>query len=280
MRHLRPVLLVFLLASCSTAARLGRDLPLCDEEQTGQSITMQVLAVPTATFGPCIDDLPLGWEYVHQEAESGRARFWIDSDRLGDAFLEVTLAESCDTSRAFHIHDPAPGIEALSEGPLTVDPVAVTVIPRSTAAEGYATEVAIEVSGTQIRGRPVQARLDIRDLSTDRRLEEAQAAGEFTLMVGMTDEIRETVQLFLPGHTEGALDTLEDALGEIEDEVAEPQYRASWFFLFQGGCIEWKFDAEGEGLGTLQEDATNALGFYDLADLREWAIRSGLMLED
>jgi hypothetical protein len=269
--------LALLTSACSAGERLGRDLPLCGEDYVGRSTVMQTLAVPTAMFGPCIDDLPLGWDYQHQEAESGRARFWIDSDRLGDDFLTVVLTEACDTTRAFHTADPRPGIEALSEGPLTVEPVSITVIPRTQAAVGYATEVAVDIAGRELKGRPINVELDGRDIPAETRVADARATGGHALVVGMTEELRRTVELVRAEESE--IEPLEEALEDIEDDVSAPRYRASWFFLFEGGCIEWAFDAHGEDVATLVEDVAQALDFYDLATMRDWATRNGFLIE-
>jgi hypothetical protein len=240
---------------------------------------MQSMAVPTAAFGPCIDDLPLGWEYQHQEAESGRARFWLDSDRLGDRFVEISLTAACDTSNAFHTADPRPGIEALSEGPLTVESVPVAVVSRSEASRDYATTIGVEVSGRLVRGRPVDVRLDISDRPIDERLARARSAGEFILVVGMTEEVRETVELIRPGSDSSSIRPLDEAIEDIEDDVDEPRYRGSWYFEFEGGCIEWAFDAKGEGVGTLSEDIGAAIDFFDLAALREAGLETGFLIE-
>ncbi len=277
MRSIRVIVSTALLVSaCSAGARLGRDLPLCGD-YVGRTTVMQTLAVPTAAFGPCIDDLPLGWDYQHQEAESGRVRFWIDSAQLGDDFLTIILTETCDTSMAFHTADPHPEIRALSEGPLTVEAVSITVIPRTEDSVDYATEIAVDISGSELKGRPVNVNLDARDVSVETRVSSAKASGGHALVVGMTEEMRRTVELVEADGSETK--SVEDALEDIEDDISEPRYRASWFFLFEGGCIEWAFDAHGEDVATLVEDVAQALDFYDLATMRDWATRNGFLIE-
>jgi len=61
---------------------------------------LEAQAVPSATFIPCALPLPPGWSYGGSNVRSGLARFWLDSDRAGSHAAEVTLAQSCDVSRA------------------------------------------------------------------------------------------------------------------------------------------------------------------------------------
>ena len=81
-------------------------------------------AVPSATFVPCIATIPVGWSFGGSLIRSGRARFWLDSDRAGLHAVEVTLTKTCDTSGAVKTSTtPAsqPGI-ARYELPLSLPP--------------------------------------------------------------------------------------------------------------------------------------------------------------
>jgi hypothetical protein len=65
-------------------------------------------SVPTASYVPCLENMPLGWHLADVEARNDVARFWLDSDRDGVKALEVQLHESCDTSEATEIPSDRP----------------------------------------------------------------------------------------------------------------------------------------------------------------------------
>ena len=95
------VLLAIAVSSCSD--QLGRSVPGCatdDNPSFGLAggIIVEMQAVATAEYVPCISVLQQGWEYRHLVPERGKSRFWLSSDRVGDDFLEVTLREVCDVA--------------------------------------------------------------------------------------------------------------------------------------------------------------------------------------
>ena len=53
-------------------------------------------AVPSATYIPCIEPMPVGWSYAGSDVRSGWVRFWLDSDRVGSRAFEVTMTAACD----------------------------------------------------------------------------------------------------------------------------------------------------------------------------------------
>ena len=87
------------------ARNLGVHAPSCG---TGHSMILSAQAVPTAALLPCIAALPAGWSISGTDIASGRASFWLDSDRAGPRAVTVTLTATCDTSGAQQIpSDPA-----------------------------------------------------------------------------------------------------------------------------------------------------------------------------
>ncbi len=56
-----------------------------------------------------------------------------------------------------------------------------------------------------------------------------------------------------------------------EDSAGVGQYRGVWYFRFEGGCVTYRFAAEGQSLETLPEDVAQALGFVPSEDLRRLA---------
>ncbi len=56
-----------------------------------------------------------------------------------------------------------------------------------------------------------------------------------------------------------------------EDSAGVGQYRGAWYFRFEGGCVTYRFAAEGRSLETLPEDVAQALGFFPREELRRLA---------
>jgi hypothetical protein len=82
------------LAACGpTQAQREFEQPTC--LLRNDSVALMAQAVPTARLLPCIAQFPAGWSFDSSDVESGRARFWMDSDRAGPRALEVTLTEAC-----------------------------------------------------------------------------------------------------------------------------------------------------------------------------------------
>ena len=260
--------LALLAAGCSE--QLGRQIPECDLDEVRAEIITQAQAVPTATFGPCIIDLKTGWEYGHQEAESGSARFWLSSDRMGHDFVEIALTPSCNTDGATPRSAPRPDLEAFVDGTPFIEPVEVTLVPVNDRVAEYAAAVGADLAGTVLKGRSVRVRLaPPGDASA--QITRARIAGRMVIVVDDADAAGSTVELLLPdGDVEEEI-TVEDAIEEMEDEVAEATYRATWYFTFEGGCISWAFDAAGEEVASIESDIAAAVGFYDLAEVRRVA---------
>jgi hypothetical protein len=60
-------------------------------------------SVPSATFLPCVQELPTGWMVTGSRVERGSYTAWLDSDRAGIHALEIRLTRTCDVSRAVEI---------------------------------------------------------------------------------------------------------------------------------------------------------------------------------
>lgn len=118
-RAIPAVLLVVLsLPACSTSSS---NEVRCGEGGAG---ILAAQAVPSATFVPCITAFPIGWSYGGFFAETGTVRFWLNSDRAGIHAIQVELTETCDTSGAVEVEDPASrliGVRRL-ELPISLEP--------------------------------------------------------------------------------------------------------------------------------------------------------------
>ena len=101
------------------AARdLGAYAPACG---TGHSVILSAQAVPSAALLPCIAALPSGWSIGGADIASGKASFWLDSDRAGPRAITVTLTAACDTTGAQQIPSDQPGARRF-ERPLSLVP--------------------------------------------------------------------------------------------------------------------------------------------------------------
>jgi len=100
------------------AQNLGARAPACD---TGHSTILSAQAVPSAALVPCITALPSGWSIGGADIVSGKASFWLDSDRAGARAATITLAAACDTAGARQIPSDQPGTRRF-ERPLSLVP--------------------------------------------------------------------------------------------------------------------------------------------------------------
>ncbi len=92
-----------LLAACARPVVLNSEVVACregDEGTPANGVVLLAQSVPTATWVPCLEAIPLGWDVSGLEATDEDARFWLDSDRDGVRAVEIRLDESCDTGGA------------------------------------------------------------------------------------------------------------------------------------------------------------------------------------
>jgi hypothetical protein len=100
---IRPSAVVALVVVAIASAGCGSDLatpagvPEC--EPSGELVII-AQAVPSATLVPCIDTLPIGWEFAGMDVRRDRSRFWLGNDRAGARAVRISLEETCDTARA------------------------------------------------------------------------------------------------------------------------------------------------------------------------------------
>jgi hypothetical protein len=82
---------------------------LCDDDSRQNILHLVAQAVPSATLVPCIERLHTGWSYGGSEVRSGFVHFWLNSDRVGDDAVDVTMTRACsvvgDTPLSFDADD-------------------------------------------------------------------------------------------------------------------------------------------------------------------------------
>lgn len=68
-------------------------------------------AVPSAPYLPCVRLMPVGWELMEFEIESGESWFTVNSDRHGVEALTVRLTESCNVRGATKVPSDQSGLD-------------------------------------------------------------------------------------------------------------------------------------------------------------------------
>jgi hypothetical protein len=106
--------LVLLLGGCTglpTGVYEGTRSPACAfEGQPGTPvIVLEAQAVPSALLLPCVKPLTAGWRVSDVFIHNGRARFTLDSDRVGARAVTVVLERYCQLSRVIRVPTDEPG---------------------------------------------------------------------------------------------------------------------------------------------------------------------------
>lgn len=270
------ILLPFLLAISSCSSQLGRSMPECDGDPSG-TLIMQIQAVPRTSFVPCVNALEAGWEFNDVLPRSGLSEFTIDSDRIGDPFITVRTTATCEVSDEDRKTSDERDI-LLYRDVVEDFKASVVIIPEgpNDATLAVAQSIVVETFGLRLRDRDVDARVDLAESPTQDRIEAAHADGADVITISIRDAEEGTMSLLLANEIQerSGLD-LDDALEEIEDKVTPPSYRGSWFYVFEGGCTEYLFDAEGPGVERVAAEVQGSLGFTDAAAIRQGARNAG-----
>ena len=153
-------------------------------------VLLMAQAVPTASQLPCVELLPAGWSVSDVFVRNGRARFALDSDRVGTHAVEVVLERTCQFvgSRVTRVPSDHSGTRRFQE---------VDSIEPGRRYQGAVYYV--------FPGGCVTYRLDFR---SD---EQARPLGEVTLALGFVS--REAVAKSLSDYTGGKV-SLDPPTGE------------------------------------------------------------------
>jgi hypothetical protein len=182
-RLLLAAVACLVLAGCGesvTGGFLNPRQPVC-RYQGRQATTLVVVmaqAVPTASQLPCIELLPAGWSVSDIFVRNGRARFSLDSDRVGVQAVEVVLERFCTLGNVTRVPSDHPGTRRYQEV-ISIEPG-----KRYRGAVYYL-----------FPGGCVTYRLDFR---SD---EQARPLSEVSLALGFIsrDEVRKTVSDYTHG---------------------------------------------------------------------------------
>jgi hypothetical protein len=111
--------LILLLGGCaggSSGVFQGARSPSCEYHgQPGPMILLEAQAVPSATLLPCVQLLPAGWSVSDVFIHNGRARFTLDSDRVGPKAVTVVLERYCRVPRVHRVPSDESGTRRYEE---------------------------------------------------------------------------------------------------------------------------------------------------------------------
>jgi hypothetical protein len=274
-RLLLTLVIGMILSAC--AVPLGRSVPECDTVMT--SVVIEVQSVPGSGYVSCVNGLKTGWKYHHVEARSGRSVYRLDSDRMGDAFVTVENVLSCDAGNATG--------SAVDDLPVQVfkDVVSETTVDIVVVPEGiteitraYAADIRAGLEDIEIKGRVTAVHVAISDEPTAARVSRATAGGAHVITISVRDAEEGTLTLILRGDPLEYEGDLDEVIDTIEDAETQSNYRGKWYYVFEGGCVVYTFDAEGPGVATIERDIDLALGLYSASELRQLARDAGYNL--
>ncbi|MCP3995075.1 MAG: hypothetical protein GY722_08415 [bacterium] len=280
----RKAALVVLLSALllSGCGRLGTGIPACDTPSSNpNSATVLTLqAVPEAAFSPCVTSIPLGWDDVEFDVERGQMR--LELGREYSSFLDVTLTPSCDIGEAIEVPTDIDGIaryEAITE---VSNEIRIVMIPNAERPRVHATTMMEQLQGVRVDDRPLVFSIDDDiDASVRSRVNKALFANDYVWIVGDLDVDEGTLEMrATPDGEEMRGLEIDEALDLVGDLTPEVRYEGQWFFVFEGGCITYDFDAEGNVASSVAGDTEKAIGFYPNSALRDAAESAGYRLLD
>ncbi|MBT8202883.1 MAG: hypothetical protein HKN74_12955 [Acidimicrobiia bacterium] len=280
--------LAFLLATAIVAAAcgnsdLGRSIPACPADddfisEVSPSMILQMQAVDSAAYVPCVTDLKAGWSYEHLVADRGKSRFALDSDRLGSGFLEVSLLAACETDGLASIPAPNDDVAEYRSIELVGTTVTVVIVPETGRVIEYAHRIEAELEARQINGREVFVVFDDADAPLADKVAQASRQGRPLVILDEEDVLEGTATLRMPGRAASVrgLD-FEDLVDALEDRLPKPSLRGTWVQVFAGGCIRFDFDATGHGVDGLVGDVEEAIGLFPAEEVRQIMRDAGLL---
>jgi len=265
------------VAGCSSLG-LGEASCLPPERGVSSANILTIQAVPTAKYTPCLDELRLGWDTVEWFAEDGRAGIKIT--RSISPFLTVTLTPSCDVSDAVRVDSEFPDIERYEDIESQAPEIGITIIPSAERPLLSSRLLVDQLEGTEVDNRAVVFTIDENvDHQVGPRVNQALMSNQYVWVISELDAEEGTVELRsndpgLTGRGQGV--SITEALELIQDSVPDVFYRGDWYFIFEGGCITYEFNAKGRLAETVATDAEDAIGFYPASLVVEVARRQGM----
>jgi hypothetical protein len=205
--------------------------------------------------------------------------FWLDSDRMGEAFITVEMVLSCDVSDATESDSEVPSVR-LFKDVVSKTAIEIVLVPEGSIGRTleYAAEITAELEATTIKDREIVVSVSLANDPTATRANKAANAGAHVIIISVRDAEEGTLTLLLNGQSREYDGDLDQAIDVIEDAEERSSYRGNWYHLFDGGCVVYTFDAEGSGVDTIENDIGLALGLFDAEALRRTARDAGYNL--
>ena len=272
------------LAAACANNQLGLSVPVCPADPnvfdsvTG-AIILQMQAVETAEYVPCLNELNAGWSYEDLVPEHGKSRFWLDSDRMGSRFVEVTLTPQCDVGAAPQIGaSRTADVAEFRRVELVGSSATIVIVPVTGREVGYAQTIEAELEARPINDRAIFVVSDAGDEPLADKVRNASTRGRPIIIVDEQDALAGTATLQMPGEAQSVrgLD-LDNLFDRIERLLPEPSFTGTWFEVFDGGCITYEFDASGIGVDRLADDIEDAIGLFPAAELRRVLSSEGIL---
>jgi hypothetical protein len=262
-------------AACSNP--LGSSTPECDTVRN--SMVLQVQAVPGAAYVACINGLKTGWQYRDLEARNGYSVFWLDSDRLGNTFITVESVLSCDVGDATESESGVPSVR-LFKDVVSETTIEIVLVPEGSVGRSleFAADITTELEANTIKGRAIDVSVSLANDPTATRVSRAAASGAHVIIISVRDAEEGTMTLLLHGQTQEYRGDLDRVIDAIEETETLSSYRGNWYYVFDGGCVVYTFDAEGVSVDTIEDDILLALGLFDAGALRQTARDAGYLL--
>jgi hypothetical protein len=265
------------VSGCSNLG-LGEASCLPPERGVSSANILTIQSVPTAKYTPCLNELRLGWDTVEWFAEDGRAGIKIT--RSISPFLTATVTPSCDVSDATRVESGFPDIERYEAIESQATEIGITIVPSAERPLLSSRLLVERLEGTEVDDRPVIFAIDENvDHQVGPRVNQALLTNQFVWVISDLGAEAGTVELRsndpgLAGLGRGVSTT--EALELIDDSVPDVLYRGNWYFIFEGGCITYEFNATDRLAETVAADAEDALGFYPASLVVESVRRDGL----
>lgn len=237
---------------------------------------IQLQAVPSASWGVCVEELPVGWSTGIVVAEQGQAELTVASTDLGLPFLTATLTERCEVPerieatvtdddgppRFMQIHDITAGIE-------------VAVIPVAARHHDAAVTLTATLAERELRGIPIRVTLDASADDVTARIDRALQTGATAMVIDDGFLSHGQVELRDREQTRVLTAPLGRALAELGERADPEVYAATWWHPSAGSCVTYRIAARGPGALELPERIDGALGWLPLSELRDHLENAG-----
>lgn len=272
---LAAVAFSILLGGCSNLG-LGEASCLPPDRGVSSANILTIQAVPDAKYTPCLDELRLGWDTVEWFAENDRAGFKITSGI--SPFLTVTVTPSCEISGATQVESGYDDIERYEDIDSQAVDIGITIIPTAERPLLASRLLLDDLEGTEVNDRPVVFTVDENvDQEIGPRISAGLIQDEYVWVISELDAEEGTVEMrsIYPAATGRGVSTTR-ALELINESLPGVYYRGDWYFTFEGGCINYEFNARGRLAETIAEDAEDVFGFYPASVVVDVAERQGL----